>query len=145
MAADMNSVNLVGRLTRDPELRHTAGGTPICNMRIASSTRGKDDEGNWTDKPNYFDVTVWGGQGEAAAQHLSKGRRIGISGELRWREWTAKDGSNRQTVEINCDNLYYLDSREDGDAPKAAPAELPVEDNASAAQPNGGGTDDIPF
>src|SRR6266545_402779 len=78
MAANINRVVLVGNLTRDPELRHTPSGTPVCSLRIAVNTRRKDESGQWVDKPNYFDVTVWGQQGENCAQYLSKGRPVAI-------------------------------------------------------------------
>ena len=73
--ANINRVVLVGNLTRDPELRHTGGGTAVCCLRIAVNTRRKDGAtGEWTEKPNYFDITVWGNQGENCAQYLAKGR-----------------------------------------------------------------------
>ena len=80
--ANINRVVLVGNLTRDPELRHTPSGTAVCSLRVAVNTRRKDETGQWVDKPNYFDVTVWGQQGENCAQYLSKGRPVAIDGEL---------------------------------------------------------------
>ena len=87
--ANINRVVLVGNLTKDPELRHTPSGTAVCKLRLAVNTRQKDPQGNWGDKPNYFDVTVWGNQGESCAQYLSKGRPVGVDGRLDWREWDA--------------------------------------------------------
>ena len=75
--ANINRVVLVGNLTKDPELKQTSGGTSICKLRIAVNTRRKDETGQWVDKPNYFDVTVWGNQAESCAQYLAKGRPIG--------------------------------------------------------------------
>ena len=75
--ANINRVVLVGNLTRDPELRHAQGGTAVCKLRLAVNTRRKDETGQWTDKPNYFDVTVWGNQAESCSQYLSKGRPVG--------------------------------------------------------------------
>ena len=76
--ANINRVVLVGNLTKDPELRHTPSGTAVCKLRLAVNTRQKDAQtGEWGDKPNYFDVTVWGNQGESCAQYLSKGRPRG--------------------------------------------------------------------
>jgi single-strand DNA-binding protein len=109
MAADLNRVTLVGRLTRDPELRTTSGGQEIANMRLAVTSRGKDDAGNWTDKSNFFDVTIFGKQAETAGQYLSKGRRIGVDGRLSWREWEGQDGSKRQTVEVIANDVFFLD------------------------------------
>jgi single-strand DNA-binding protein len=114
MPADLNRVTLVGRLTRDPELRHTQGGDPICSIRLAVSSRARDEGGNWGDRSNYFDVTVFGRQAETASTYLAKGRRIGVDGRLSWREWQTQDGSKRQSVEVIANDLFFLDSRGEG-------------------------------
>lgn len=158
MPADLNRVTLVGRLTRDPELRHTAGGTAVCSIRLAVNSRGKDEQGNWADKPNFFDVSVWDRQAETAAQYLSKGRRVGVDGTLTWREWTAQDGNKRQSVDVSARDIYFLDSRGDGDGGGGASGgwsqqspqqggDLPVDntDSTPQNQPAGGADDDIPF
>ena len=112
--ANVNRVVLVGNLTRDPELRHTPSGMAVCKLRIAVNTRQKDQAtGQWGEKPNYFDVTVWGNQGESCAQFLSKGRPVAIDGRLDWREWDAQDGTKRQAVEIIADNVQFLGGRQD--------------------------------
>jgi single-strand DNA-binding protein len=115
MAANINRVVLVGNLTRDPELRHTPGGTPVCSLRVAVNDRKRDESGNWVDAPNYFSVSVFGNQAESCAQYLSKGRPVGIDGKLRWREWQAQDGSKREAVEVVADSVQFLGSRGDGD------------------------------
>ena len=114
--ANINRVVLVGNLTRDPELRHTPSGTAICKLRVAVNSRQKDAAtGEWGEKPNYFDVTVWGNQGESCAQYLSKGRPVGIDGRLDWREWEDKQtGQKRQAVEIIADSVQFLGSRGEG-------------------------------
>jgi single-strand DNA-binding protein len=112
--ADLNRVTLVGRLTRDPELRHTAGGQAVCTIRLAVSSRGRDDSGNWSDRANYFDITLFGRTAETASNYLSKGRRIGVDGRLSWREWEAQDGGKRQSVEVVANDIFFLDSRGDG-------------------------------
>ena len=113
--ANINRVVLVGNLTKDPELRHTPSGNPVCKLRIAVNTRQKDAAtGAWGDKPNYFDVTVWGNQAESCAQYLSKGRPVGVDGRLDWREWEAQDGSKRQAVEIIADTVQFLGGRGEG-------------------------------
>lgn len=114
MPADLNRVTLVGRLTRDPELRHTAGGQAVCTIRLAVSSRGRDDSGNWSDRANYFDITLFGRTAETASNYLSKGRRIGVDGRLSWREWEAQDGGKRQSVEVVANDIFFLDSRGDG-------------------------------
>jgi single-strand DNA-binding protein len=146
MPADLNRVTLVGRLTRDPELRHTQGGDPVCSIRLAVSSRARDESGNWGDRSNYFDVTVFGRQAETASTYLAKGRRIGVDGRLSWREWQAQDGSKRQGVEVIANDVFFLDSRGDGEGggpqqgagwSQPAPAEpTPI----GAAAGNGGGS-----
>jgi single-strand DNA-binding protein len=114
--ANINRVVLVGNLTKDPELRHTPGGTPVCSLRVAVNSRRRDESGNWVDKPNYFDVSVFGNQAESSAQYLSKGRPVGIDGRLDWREWDATDGSGkRQAVQIIAESVQFLGGRGDGE------------------------------
>jgi single-strand DNA-binding protein len=145
MAASINRVVLVGNLTKDPELRHTSGGTAVCKLRLAVNTRRKDETGQWTDKPNYFDITVWGNQAESCSQYLSKGRPVAIDGRLEWREWDATDGSGkRQAVEVVADSVQFLGGRGDaaGDAPQFVPAGAAGE---NADFPSSSADDDIPF
>ena len=99
MAGDINRVTIVGRLTRDPELRHLPSGTSVLQLGVAVNGRQKDDAGNWIDKPNFFDVKVFGNQADTLNTHLSKGRRIGVDGRLDWSSWEAQDGSKRSKVE----------------------------------------------
>jgi single-strand DNA-binding protein len=139
--ANINRVVLVGNLTRDPELRSTPGGTPVCSLRVAVNTRRKDGAtGEWTDKPNYFSVSVFGNQAESCAQYLSKGRPVGIDGRLDWREWEAQDGSKREAVEIVADTVQFLGSRGDGEQPFA-----PAASEKSDADFPAAADDDIPF
>jgi single-strand DNA-binding protein len=108
-ATNINRVILTGNLTADPELRTAPTGTAVCNLRIASTTQRKDTEtGEWVTKPNYFNVTIWGGQGENAARHLSKGGPVAIDGRLQWREWETSDGSKRQGLDVIADTIQFL-------------------------------------
>jgi single-strand DNA-binding protein len=146
-ATNINRVVLTGNLTRDPELRTTPSGMSVCSLRIASNTRRKDGSGNWVDKPNYFDVTVWGAQGENCANYLSKGRPIALDGRLEWREWEDQNGNKRQAVDIIADSVQFLGSREGGEnggrfTPQTdVPADTGDFARASAATTD----DDIPF
>ena len=82
-ATNINRVVLTGNLTRDPELRSLPSGMSVCSLRVACNTRRKNNAtGDWEDKPNYFDVTVWGAQGENCAQYLAKGRPVAVDGRL---------------------------------------------------------------
>jgi single-strand DNA-binding protein len=106
---------MTGNLTADPELRSLPSGTSVCSLRIACNTRRKNGStGEWEDKPNYFNVTVWGAQGENVARYLSKGRPVAIDGRLEWREWEAQDGTKRQAVDIIAESVQFLGSREGG-------------------------------
>ena len=156
-ATNINRVVLTGNLTRDPELRSTPSGTAVCGLRIATNTRRKDGQtGEWIDKPNYFDVTIFGRQGENAAQYLSKGRPVALDGRLEWREWQDKEGNKRQSVDIIADNVQFLGGRDDaggggnGGAQRFTPqSDVPADSSDFAAAPSGGGggaqDDDIPF
>jgi single-strand DNA-binding protein len=115
MAGDINRVTLVGRLTRDPELRHLPSGSAVLQLGLAVNGRQKDEGGNWTDKPNFFDVKVFGNQAEMLSMHLAKGRRVGIDGRLDWSSWEAQDGSKRSKVEVVASTVQFLDSRGEGE------------------------------
>ncbi|HWH96623.1 MAG TPA: single-stranded DNA-binding protein [Baekduia sp.] len=114
-ASNINRVILTGNLTFDPELRSLPSGTSVCKLRVAVNTRRKNNAtGDWEDKPNYFDVTVWGAQGENCARYLAKGRPVAIDGRLEWSEWADKDtGKNRSKVEIVADTVQFLGGRDD--------------------------------
>ncbi|HTZ06637.1 MAG TPA: single-stranded DNA-binding protein [Gaiellaceae bacterium] len=142
--ANINRVVLVGNLTRDPELRHTPGGTPVCSLRIAVNSRRRDESGNWVDKPNYFSVSVFGNQAESCAQYLSKGRPVGIDGRLDWREWQAQDGAKREAVEIVAESVQFLGSR-DGGGEGGGNQFVPAGASAETADFPAATDDDIPF
>lgn len=141
--ASINRVVLVGNLTKDPELRHTPSGMPVCSLRLAVNTRRKDDTGQWTEKPNYFSITVWGNQGENCAQYLSKGRPVAVDGRLEWREYQTQDGTKREAIDIIADSVQFLGGRADGEGgqPQFVPASAQAEDFPSSAAAD----DDIPF
>ena len=159
-ATNINRVIITGNLTRDPELRSLQSGMSVCSLRVACNTRRKDNQtGEWVDKPNYLSVTVWGRQGENAAQYLSKGRPVAIDGRLEWREFQDKDGNKRQAIDIIADSVQFLGGRDEnagggqsagGFTPRS---DIPVDTSDYAAAPaggNGGGApaqaeDDIPF
>jgi single-strand DNA-binding protein len=156
-ATNINRVVLTGNLTRDPELRSTNNGTTVCSLRIASNTRRKDPSGQWYDKPNFFDVTVFGAQGENCARFLSKGRPVAIDGRLEWREWDDQNGQKRQAIQIIAEAVQFLGGRDDGNGGSgggfAPRTDVPVDESdfQRPAAPVGGGfngspaDDDIPF
>jgi len=142
--ANINRVVLVGNLTKDPELRPTSGSS-LCKLRIAVNTRRKDETGQWVDKPNYFDITVWGNQGERCAQYLTKGRPVAIDGRLEWREWETPEGNKRQAVDVVADTVQFLGARGDGEGGGAG--YIPADASATPAGdfPTSPTDDDIPF
>jgi single-strand DNA-binding protein len=151
-ATNINSVVVTGNLTRDPELRSLPSGNSVCKLRIAVNSRRKDQSGEWVDKPNYFDVTVWGAQGENCATYLSKGRPVAIQGRLEWREWETQEGGKRQAVEIIADSVQFLGSRDGsgggGNGNTAAQSDIPADtSDFTSSEPAGVGAadDDIPF
>lgn len=110
MAADINRVVLVGRLTRDPDIRRTAAGDAVATLRLAFTNRARDHDGTWSDRANYVDVTLFGARAELAERHLGKGRRVGVDGRLAWSEWEAADGARRQGIEVVGAEVFFLDS-----------------------------------
>jgi len=161
-ASNVNVVVITGNLTQDPELRHTSGGTAVCELRVAVNSRRKDGQtGEWVDKANYFNVTVWGAQGENCANYLSKGRPVAVEGRLDWREWEAKDGSGkRQAVQIVANTVQFLGSRDGGGGQQGGgngggggfspSSDVPADTSDFEGAPAGGGgggnsEDDIPF
>jgi len=109
--SNINRVIITGNLTRDPELRSLSEGqTSVCSLRVACNGRRRNPQTQqWEEQPNYFDVTVWGAQGENCAKYLSKGRGVAIDGRLRWREWTDNEsGQQRQAVDISADTVQFL-------------------------------------
>jgi single-strand DNA-binding protein len=143
--SDINRVTLVGRLTRDPELRGLPSGTSVLNIGLAVNGRQKDQSGNWTEKPNFFDVKVFGAQADMLANHLAKGRRIGVDGRLEWSSWDAQDGTKRSKVEVVAQSVQFLDSRGDGDGGGGSNQFVPAGASAGSDADFQGSDDDIPF
>jgi single-strand DNA-binding protein len=127
--ATINRVVLVGNLTRDPELRATTGGTSVCRLRIACNTSWRNrDTGEVDERPNYFDVTVFGASGEACARFLAKGRPVAVDGRLDWHEWTTPEGERRQAVGVLADSVQFLSQRQQSEGEE----ELAEEEEAIA-------------
>ena len=148
-ATNVNVVVITGNLTRDPELRSTSGGTSVCKLRVAVNSRRRDQGGEWTDKPNFFDVTVFGAQGENCSTYLSKGRPVAIEGRLDWSEWEAQDGSGKRSkVEIIANSVQFLGSR-DGSGGNGnnfqGQSDVPADTSDFEGAGVGGKDDDIPF
>jgi len=108
--SDINRVVLVGRLTRDPELRELPSGQSVSNLRIACNGIRRDADGEYHERPHYFDVATFAGQAESVCRYLSKGRRIAIDGRLEWREWETAEQQRRQAVSVVAESIEFLDS-----------------------------------
>jgi single-strand DNA-binding protein len=106
--SDLNMVALIGRLTRDAELKYTASGIAVCKFSVAVNRKRKDGD-NWVDEASFFDVVLWGRQGEALNHYLTKGKQVGVNGELRQERWQDRDScQGRSKVEIIADNIQLL-------------------------------------
>jgi single-strand DNA-binding protein len=134
----INRVCITGNLTRDPELRSTAGGMAILKMGIAVNDRRKNSQsGEWEDVPNFFDVVLFGARGESVSRFLSKGSKVAIEGKLRWSQWETPEGDKRSKVEIVADDIEFLSPRGEGGgggnysapAPSAAPADPVIDED----------------
>lgn len=143
MANDINHVVLVGRLTRDSELKYTNTGTAIGKFSIAVNRRKRSGD-QWTDEVSYFDIVLWGKTAEALNQYLQKGKQVAVSGELRQNRWE-QDGQNRSKVEIIANNLQLLGGMGGrNDSPESRPSDqdTPPSDTGSYSDDF---EDDIPF
>ena len=111
----INRVCITGNLTRDPELRSTAGGMAILKMGIAVNDRRKNSQsGEWEDVPNFFDVVMFGARGESLSRFLNKGSKIAVEGKLRWSQWETPEGDKRSKVEIVADDIEFMSTRGEG-------------------------------
>ena len=109
----INRVNISGNLTRDPELRSTASGTPVLMLGIAVNDRRKNNQtGEWEDSPNFIDCTMFGTRALSISRFLSKGNKVAIEGKLRWSQWEQKDGSKRSKIDVIIDEIEFMSARE---------------------------------
>lgn len=139
-----NKVILVGNLGRDPELRYTPQGTPVCSFSMATNERRKDKNGEMQDQTTWFKVTLWNRQAETAAQYLQKGRPVYIEGRLRVEEYTDRDGKQRHSLEVNATDMQFIGGgRNEGEAPMER--ERAAAAPAGAPEPADSSDDDIPF
>lgn len=105
----INRVNITGNLTRDPELRATAGGTQILSFGVAVNDRRKNPQtGEWEDVPNFVDCIVFGQRAEAVSRFLSKGSKVAIEGKLRFSSWETKEGQRRSKLEVIVDEIDFM-------------------------------------
>jgi single-strand DNA-binding protein len=139
-----NKIILVGNLGRDPELRYTPQGTPVCSFTVATNEKRKDKAGESQDVTTWFRVTLWGRQAETASQYLTKGRPIYVEGRLRMEEWTDRDGKQRYTLEVHATDMQFIGGGRGDEAatPSAGSKSQPADRPSHEADLS---DDDIPF
>ncbi len=150
MANDLNKVFLIGRLTRDPELRSTASGSYLCRFSLASNRAYyKKDSEELQEEVGFFDCVSWGKQAEVISKYLKKGRRVGVDGHLRWSQWENQEGKKQSKVEITVENFQFLDPKSNMESPQQN-----IQEGSQEAQPtptemnkelDAINDDDIPF
>ena len=143
-----NKIILVGNLGRDPELRYTPQGTPVCSFTLATNERRRDRTGESQDTTTWFRVTLWGKQAETASQYLTKGRPIYVEGRLRVEEWTDRDGRSRQTLEVHATDMHFIGTRGDEAVTQnSRPSSGASSPSSNAPEPPDADVtdDDIPF
>lgn len=135
----INKAILIGNLGADPELRTTAGGQSVCELRVATSDRFKSKDGEWQDRTEWHRVVCWGRDADNAAKFLSKGSKVYVEGRIQTREWTDQQGAKRYTTEIVAQLVKFLDSRggQSNDRNAPLPSTGPADDSFS--------DDQIPF
>lgn len=114
MARSLNRVQLIGNLTRDPELRYTPQGTGVCTFGLATNRSWTTDNGDKKEEAEYHKIVAWNKLGELCSQLLTKGRKVYVEGRLSTRSWTGQDGVQKSTTEIVIDDMIILDSRKEG-------------------------------
>jgi single-strand DNA-binding protein len=144
--ASFNKIVIVGYLGRDPELRYTPQGTPVCDFTVATTDRRKDKSGGVQEVTTWFRVSLFGRQAEVASQYLAKGRQVYVEGSLTQREWTDKDGATRTTLEVRGTDIQFLSPAPEGEPQAKATAAAATKTN----QPQKAKTieldeEDIPF
>lgn len=132
---DLNRAQLIGNVTRDPELRTTTTGQNVCSFGIATNQQWTDQGGQKQQRTEFHNVVAWGKLAEICSQYLGKGRKVFLEGRLQTREWEAQDGQKRRTTEIVADNMIMLD-RAGAPAPGGpAPAGIPSTPSAPSVEP----------
>ena len=139
----VNKAILVGNLGADPESRQTNSGSTVTNLRLATNERRKNAAGEWADHTEWHRVVCFGRTAENAAKYLSRGRKVYVEGRISSRQWTDKEGRERYTTEVVCDQLHFLGGQSDRDAQRpTASATRPMSDLPKAL---GIDSTDIPF
>jgi len=147
--ASLNKVMLIGNLGKDPEVRYTAGGTAVASFSIATTEKFKGKSGEWEEKTEWHNITLWARLAEIAGEYLSKGKTVYIEGRLQTRKWQDKEGKDRYTTEIVGEKMQMLSSKGEGGGggqrPAARPAQQDHSQGSSYEEPVFNPDDEIPF
>lgn len=114
MSKHVNKIFLLGNVGQEPELRHTAGGTAVCNVRMCTNESFKNASGEWQERPEWHDVVCWGKTAEVASEYLKKGDLVHFIGSKQTREWKDKEGNDRRSCEIRCHEMSLISSSSNG-------------------------------
>ncbi|MGA2090799.1 MAG: single-stranded DNA-binding protein [Endomicrobiales bacterium] len=139
---EQNSVTLVGRLTRDPEVRFTAKGDAVCSFDIAVNRRFKSTTGEWKDDTTFIGVVVWGESAKRCGERLKKGFPVHVEGRIQSRQWETKEGQKRTTIEVVARRVQFLSKPETPQEPGTSGAKPGADEADVAALPD---EDEIPF
>lgn len=149
----LNKIMIMGRLTRNPELRHTQTGTPVAKLSLAVERDFKDKQ-TGTRAADFIEVVAWRGEGEFVSRYFTKGRMAVVEGRLQMRDWTDKDGVKHRIAEVIAENVYFGDSKRDGDGQQIRASEEPLTESGNpygAYQPDNrwaeleGNQEELPF
>ena len=135
----LNTISLMGRLTRDPELRRTQSGTAVTSFTLAVDRDFKSADG--TKETDFIDVVAWKGTAEMVAKYLSKGRMAVVKGRLQLRDWQDKEGNKRRSAEGMAESVFFADSRAAGSGTSAQPSTTGFSEITEADEPD----EDLPF
>ena len=142
MSRSLNKVMLIGNLGRDPELRYTAGGTPVADFSVATTERWKGSDGEFQEHTEWHNIVVWRRLAEVAGEYLRKGSRVYVEGKIRTRSWDGQDGQKRYKTEVMADTFIMLDARESGGGGGGGRGAAPA---GGGFEPDEISDDDIPF
>src|SRR5512143_1801040 len=141
--ASLNKVLLIGNLGKDPEVRYTSNGTAVASFSLATSERFKNKNGEWEERTEWHNITLWGRLAEIAGEYLAKGRTVFIEGRLQTRKWQDRDGRDRYTTEIVGDKMHVLAAKGEGARPSGARPDS--QEAPPYEEPAFNPDDDIPF
>lgn len=141
--SSFNKITVLGYLGKDPEIRYLTDGTAVCSFSVATTERKKDKSGDYHDATMWFKVNVWGKQGEAANQYLSKGSQVYVDGRLSQQEYTDRDGNKRTSLEVRASEVQFLSSKAQGESVSQPAQQRPIGQTQASHKAAGFGENDL--